>query len=158
MTVEKKKTVKRVVGKAIVYFFLVLIAVILLFPYGFMLNRGLMSNERVLDAHMYYWTDGLHFINYVRAFSDGGYGMPLVNSLIVCLIVCVSTPLATLLASYAFARLEWIGKNTVFAVMMVTALLPSIVTQVPLYVLYNDMGLTNTLFPLFSRGSFSRGR
>lgn len=58
MTVEKKKTVKRVVGKAIVYFFLVLIAVILLFPYGFMLNRGLMSNERVLDAHMYYWTDG----------------------------------------------------------------------------------------------------
>lgn len=40
MTVEKKKTVKRVVGKAIVYFFLVLIAVIFLFPYGFMLNRG----------------------------------------------------------------------------------------------------------------------
>ena len=157
MTVEKKKTVKRVVGKAIVYFFLVLIAVILLFPYGFMLNRGLMSNERVLDAHMYYWTDGLHFINYVRAFSDGGYGMPLVNSLIVCLIVCVSTPLATLLASYAFARLEWIGKNTVFAVMMVTALLPSIVTQVPLYVLYNDMGLTNTLFPLFLPGLFFAG-
>lgn len=157
MTVEKKKTVKRVVGKAIVYFFLVLIAVILLFPYGFMLNRGLMSNKRVLDAHMYYWTDGLHFINYVRAFSDGGYGMPLVNSLIVCLIVCVSTPLATLLASYAFARLEWIGKNTVFAVMMVTALLPSIVTQVPLYVLYNDMGLTNTLFPLFLPGLFFAG-
>lgn len=83
--------------------------------------------------------------------------MPLVNSLIVCLIVCVSTPLATLLASYAFARLEWIGKNTVFAVMMVTALLPSIVTQVPLYVLYNDMGLTNTLFPLFLPGLFFAG-
>lgn len=81
----------------------------------------------------------------------------LVNSLIVCLIVCVSTPLATLLASYAFARLEWIGKNTVFAVMMVTALLPSIVTQVPLYVLYNDMGLTNTLFPLFLPGLFFAG-
>ena len=54
---------KRTVGKVLLYLFLILIAVVLLFPYGFMVNRGLMSNERILDSYMYYWTDGLHFYN-----------------------------------------------------------------------------------------------
>ena len=148
---------KRTVGKVLLYLFLILIAVVLLFPYGFMVNRGLMSNERILDSYMYYWTDGLHFYNYVLAFREGGYGAPLMNSLLIGLIVSVSTPLASLIAAYAFSKLEWIGKKFLFGVMMLTSLLPGIVTQVPLYVLYNNMGLTNTLFPLFLPGLFFAG-
>ncbi len=157
MTINQKNKVRRTVGKVICYFFLVLVALILLYPYGFMLNRGLMSNSRILDSYMYYWTDGLHLSNYARAFSDGGYGMPLVYSLIVCAIVCISTPLSSMVAAYAFAKLEWIGKGFVFSFMMVTALLPGIVTQVPLSVLYNDFNMTNTLLPLFLPGIFFAG-
>lgn len=157
MTVNRRQKIKKTAFRIIAYFFLVLLAVVLLFPYGFMLNRGLMSNERILEPHMYYWTDGFHFENYALAFRDGGYGMPLVRSLFVCAVVCVSTPFATLIAAYAFARLEWIGKNFMFSLMMLTALLPGIVTQVPLYVLYNDLGLTNTLLPLFLPGLFFAG-
>ncbi len=155
--IKKHYNGRKIAVHATMYFFLVLLAVILLFPYGFMLNQGLMSNEFILQPHMHYWTDGFHFENYGLAFSDGGYGQPLLNSLLVCCITAVGTPLAALLASYAFAKLDWIGKNFLFSVMMVTSLLPGIVTQVPLYVLYNDFGLTNTLFPLFLPGLFFCG-
>ncbi len=157
MTTNQKQKIRSNAVKGVMYFFLVLIAVILLFPYVFMLNRGLMSNEWILDSYMHYWTDGLHFSNYVAAFRDGGYGMPLVYSIAVCAIVFVSTPFASMLAAYAFAKLEWIGRSFVFSVMMVTALLPGIVTQIPLYVLYNDLGMTNTLLPLFLPGIFFSG-
>lgn len=157
MTINQKNRVMRLVFHIVLYFFLVLIAVILLFPYGFMINRGLMSNSWILDSYMHYWTDGLNFSNYVQAFSDGGYGMPLVYSVIVCAIVFVSVPLSSMIAAYAFAKLEWIGRNFMFAFMMLTALLPGIVTQVPLYVLYNNLGMTNTLLPLFLPGIFFAG-
>ena len=157
MTINQKNRVMRLVFHIVLYFFLVLIAVILLFPYGFMINRGLMSNSWILDSYMHYWTDGLNFSNYVQAFSDGGYGTPLVYSVIVCAIVFVSVPLSSMIAAYAFAKLEWIGRNFMFAFMMLTALLPGIVTQVPLYVLYNNLGMTNTLLPLFLPGIFFAG-
>lgn len=154
---RKKTGGRSIARKLILYAVLILIAVILLFPYGFMLNRGLMSNEWILDSYMHYWTDGLHFGNYVQAFREGGYGKPLMNSVLICLIVSVSSPFASLIAAYAFAKLEWVGKKFLFSVMMLTSLLPGIVTQVPLYVLYNNMGLTNTLFPLFLPGLFFSG-
>ena len=72
MTINEKNRVRATVAKAVMYCFLVLIAVILLYPYGFMLNRGLMTNEWILDSYMHYWTDGFRFMNYVEAFGDGG--------------------------------------------------------------------------------------
>lgn len=157
MTINKKHRVRKIIAHTTLYIFLILIAVILLFPYIFMINRGLMSNSWILDSYMHYWTDGLHFSNYGKAFSDGGYGMPLLYSVIVCAIVCISTSLASIIAAYVFAKLNWIGKDFVFSFMMLTALLPGIVTQVPLYVLYNDLGMTNTLLPLFLPGIFFAG-
>lgn len=148
---------KQITKKVILYLVLCAFAVLFLFPYFFMINRGLMSNSRILETHMYYWTDGLHFKNYVLAFRDGGYGKPLLNTLLVACIVGVSGPVTAFLPAYAFSKLEWIGKKFVFMFMMLTALLPGIVTQVPLYVLYNNMGLTNTLFPLFLPGLFFSG-
>lgn len=157
MTTNQKHIIRGTIVRTLLYIILVLIAAVLLFPYLFMINRGLMSNEWILDSYMHYWTDGLHFVNYAHAFSDGGYGMPLVYSLIVCAIVCVSIPLSTMIASYAFAKLEWIGKGFMFSLMMLTAILPGIVTQVPLYVVYNDLQMTNTLLPLFLPGIFFSG-
>lgn len=139
------------------YVVFVLLAVVLLFPYFFMINRGLMSNEFILQPKMRFFPDGLHFENYGLAFREGGYGKPFLNSVIVTLVVTVSVPLSSFLAAYAFARLEFIGKNFMFSLMMVTVLLPSIVTQVPMYVLYNDLGFTNTLKPLFLPGIFFGG-
>lgn len=157
MTTNQKHIIRGTIVRTVLYIILVFIAAVLLFPYLFMINRGLMSNEWILDSYMHYWTDGLHFVNYAHAFSDGGYGMPLVYSLIVCAIVCVSIPLSTMIASYAFAKLEWIGKGFMFSLMMLTAILPGIVTQVPLYVVYNDLQMTNTLLPLFLPGIFFSG-
>lgn len=154
---NKKSIAQKVAGKIILYIVLCTLAVVFLYPYGFMLNRGLMSNERITSSHMYYFTDSLHFENYYLAFRDGGYLMPLLRSVLVCGITALSAPLTTLIAAYAFSRLEWIGKNFLFGFMMMLAIVPGIVTQVPLFVLYHSLNLIDTLYPLFLPGLFSAG-
>lgn len=139
----------KVVGRTFLYLFLIALGIILLIPFVFMINRGLMTNERFTDTVMHYFPDKLEFSNFVNAFKEGSYGLPLVNSLWLCVLNAVAVPFVSLLPAYAFAKLEWIGKKFVFAFMMFTAMLPSIVTQVPLYVLYNDLGMLNTFLPLF---------
>lgn len=154
---NNKNSTKGRVGKAVCYAALVLIAVILLFPYLFMINRGLMSNEYVIQPKTRFFPDGIHFENFLLAFREGGYRSPLLNSIIVSAVVTISVPFSSFVAAYAFARLEFVGKKFLFSFMMLTILLPAIVTQVPMYVLYNDLRLTNTLSPLFLPGLFFGG-
>jgi multiple sugar transport system permease protein len=154
---KKPLNVGKIVGKTLFYAFAILLALALIFPYIFMINRGLMSNAYITKLETRFWTDGLHFVNYLNAFRDGNYGGPLLWSLVVCTISGLSAPLTAYIAGYAFAKLEWIGKKFLFSLMMLTALVPSIVTQVPLFVLYTNLGLLDTLWPLFLPGLFFGG-
>ena len=148
---------KKKLNQIIFYIIAIFLAAVLLFPYLFMVNRGLMSNAFILRPETNFWTDGLNLNNYVLAFSNGGYLKPLLNSFFVCGIVCISTPLTTLIAAYAFAKLEWVGKKAIFGLMMLTMLVPAVVTQVPLFVLYGSIGFLNTLYPMFLPSLFFCG-
>lgn len=154
---REKSDVKKIVSQVLLYGFLIVLAVILLIPFVFMINRGLMTNERFTDTIMHYFPDKIELSNYIKAFSEGSYGLPLLNSLWLCVLNAVAVPFVSLLPAYAFAKLQWIGKKFVFAFMMLTAMLPGIVTQVPLYVLYNDLGMLNTFLPLFLPNLFFAG-
>lgn len=146
---KKKLTKKGWVVRISLYLILVTLAVILLFPYVFMVMRGLMTNTRFKSPDMHIFPDTFMFLNYVKAFSSGGYFRPLLNSLMVCAIVGIATPLSSLLAAFAFARIKWFGRNVVFALVLSTLMLPGIVTQVPLFVMYNSFGMLDTLYPLY---------
>ncbi len=150
MTMHKHKLSGRtIVGNGCLYVFLVALAVVFLFPYAFMVCRGLMTNTRFAAPVMHFFPDRIKLSNYVHAFNEGGFGMPLVNSLWLCLLTSVLTAVSSLVPAYAFTRLKWIGKNVMFAFMMATVMLPGIATQVPLYVMYSQFGMLNTFFPLF---------
>ena len=149
METTNGKKLKKAVVLTFVYTFLIVLAVVFLFPYLFMVSRGLMTAQRFDAAQMYFFPDKIMVSNYLDAFSAGGYGMPLLNSIWLCALNAVAIPLASTVAAYALTRLEWVGKRFVFAFMMATVMLPSVTTQVPLYVMYNDFGFLNTYYPLF---------
>ena len=155
-TKRSKKTVK-VIKLSFVYLFLVVLGLILSFPFVFMVSRGLMTTQRFSDSIMHFFPDKVVFSNYVNAFGSGGYGLPLLNSVWLYILISVVTPFSALVSAYAFVRCDWIGKKFIFAVMMGTTMLPGVVTQVPLYVMYNDFGMLNTYLPLFLPNVFFGG-
>lgn len=154
---KKQKKVIKIIKRVLLYAFMVVLGLILAFPFVFMVFRGLMTTSRFSDSVMHVFPDKFVFSNYINAFGSGGYGLPLLNSLWLYVLISVVTPFSALVSAYAFVRCDWIGKRFIFAVMMATTMLPGVVTQVPLYVMYNNKGMLNTYLPLFLPNFFFGG-
>lgn len=97
--------------------------------------------------------------NYVEAVTAMPYFRYLRNSLVLCAGSVLGTLASCSLAAYGFARLKWPLRNQVFAVLVVTMLLPWHVTVIPRFLLIRELGLYNTLaalvVPAFLGDAFS---
>ncbi|WP_435169100.1 carbohydrate ABC transporter permease [Falsirhodobacter sp. 1013] len=90
----------------------------------------------------------------VSAYPDGWFGLQVsfgrffVNSLIIAVLSTVGNVVAASLVAYAFARLQFFGRGFWFALMLGTLMLPYHVTLIPQYVLFRNLDLVNTWWPL----------
>jgi multiple sugar transport system permease protein len=124
---------------ALVLYPLVWLAVSTLKPNSeFGQNSGLIPNSPSLD-------------NYTKVF-EGIAGVPLLqffwNSLILAVAAVVGTVFSSALAAYAFARIQFKGLGILFAAMIGTLLLPFHVVIIPQYILFNNLGMVDTFWPL----------
>lgn len=84
----------------------------------------------------------------LRQSSTLNFSRYFLNSTIVAVLAVIGNVVACTLAAYAFARLEFPLKRTLFVILMATLLLPYQVTMVPQYILFNELGWLNTYLPL----------
>ncbi|MCT9002417.1 carbohydrate ABC transporter permease [Microbacterium memoriense] len=91
------------------------------------------------------------FDNYIKV-AEGIAGIPMwkffANSLLLAVSAVVGTVLSSALAAYAFARIQFKGLGILFAAMIGTLLLPFHVVIIPQYILFNNLGLVDTFWPL----------
>ncbi len=88
--------------------------------------------------------------SYIRGWNGlrTGFGTFYLNSFIISGLSVIGNVMACSMAAYAFARLEFRGKNFWFAMMLMTLMLPYQVTLIPQYVLFRQLGWVNTFLPL----------
>lgn len=76
------------------------------------------------------------------------FGKFFLNTLLICTINVVGAVISSSLVSFGFGRLEFAGRGFLFAIVLGTLMLPSQVTVVSQYIMYNKLNLTDTYFPL----------
>jgi multiple sugar transport system permease protein len=103
-------------------------------------SLGILSGNYTVDNYVNGWTGG-GALNFSRYF---------VNSVIISALSVLGNLIACSLTAYAFARLEFPFKRTLFALLLGTLLLPYHVTLVPQYILFNKLNLINTFAPLIA--------
>jgi multiple sugar transport system permease protein len=88
--------------------------------------------------------------SYIRGWNGlrTSFGTFYINSFIISGLSVVGNVFACSMAAYAFARLQFKGKNFWFAMMLMTLMLPYQVTLIPQYVLFLQLGWVNTFLPL----------
>jgi multiple sugar transport system permease protein len=91
---------------------------------------------------------------YVEAFTFQPFAQQYFNSMYIAIVVTVITMIISSMAGYAFARIRFRGQNVLFLVVLVGLLIPSEVTIVPLFQMFNAVGLVNTHWPLILVTSF----
>lgn len=89
----------------------------------------------------------IHWENFKMATTLVPYMSYVKNSIIISGISVILTTISSALVGFGFARLKAPGKNVMFFIIIATMMLPGIVTQVPTYILFSRIGLTNSFLP-----------
>lgn len=126
---------------------LVLVCLLFLLPVFWMLNLSLKTNDEVSAIPTVWWPSNPQWGNFREALTYIDFLGYARNSLIISGITTVLTVLFSSLTAFAFARLRAPGKNVLFGIMMATMMLPSIVTIIPMYIMYARVNLVDTYIP-----------
>lgn len=92
------------------------------------------------------------FANYKELLLDDGFGRALANSLFVCLVSVIVGLLISVLAAYALSVLQFAGRNAVFAIIVISFMVPFEAIAIPLSQVFTNWGLTNTFIGLILPG------
>ena len=127
----KKYKRKQLLASIGLYTFLTLVAVFILIPFYWMLitafkTNGLIELEETTGV-FYFFPPEITFVNFIRVFgaaSDVNFGRYYLNTIFVALVTMVMTVGTTVLASFAFARLNFKMKEPLFALLIATMMIP----------------------------------
>lgn len=124
----EKVTTKQKIGKILVtiliYTFLTIIALSVLFPFYWMLSSSLKEVDEYRANIPTLFPHVLDFHNYVEAFEKANLGRLFLNTLYVGVVSTVLSLVITVISAFAFARLEFKGKNILFAALLATMMIP----------------------------------
>ncbi len=110
--------------KTINYFLLALLAVVVLIPFFWMLTTALKSENEALHTPPLILPGTPHFENFIKALTVAPFLKYFFNTLVVSACVVVASTIVTVLAAYAFARLEFRGKTALFFVVLASMMIP----------------------------------
>jgi len=133
---EKAKTenhVGRVLGKAALYLILLVGAVIFIFPFFWMISNSLMTLGETITRQLLPKVP--QWINYKEAWDQANFSKYFLNSVLVTLGTLTGLLFTSILAGYAFGRIDFKGKNLLFGIFLATMMIPESVTLIPNYLL-----------------------
>lgn len=137
---EKAEKVSRIISLIIVYAFLIIMAFIIIFPFYWMLITSLKSTTEIRSSTQTFWPSAVLWSNYVEVFSKFTFATYLRNTLIVGILSTVGTLITTIFSAYAFARLEFKGRDALFAIFLSTMMIPGEMMVITNYITVSTLG------------------
>jgi multiple sugar transport system permease protein len=150
----------------IVTILLIIGSFIMMLPIIWMLSTSLKANQDVFAVHFVLIPNTLHFENYPLSWTLQGrgadedwsfLGIPFhgvtfttytLNTLTIAILSCFGTTLSSSLVAFAFARLRFPARGSLFLLCLATMMVPTQVTMIPTFILFTSIGWYNTFYPL----------
>ncbi len=143
----KKRTfvqnVFKVLGKTGTYAFLLIMALIILFPFYWMIISSLKTLPEYRQAIPTFWPREVMWSNYKDAFETANLGRLFLNTLYVGVVSTFASLIITVLSAFAFARLEFKGKETLFGALLATMMIPGELFTITNYITVNELNWMN---------------
>ena len=138
--VSSRQKVGKVLGLTATYLFLGIMAIIVIFPFYWMISSSLKGMDEYRRAIPTLIPKVLDFANYVEVFTseDLLLGRLFYNTLFVGVVSTFFSLIITVLSAFAFARLEFKGKNALFALLLATMMIPGELFTITNYQTIND--------------------
>ena len=135
----KQKGVKIFV-QILLYAFLITMAIIVIFPFYWMIISSLKSTVEYRLPVPTLFPKEIMWGNYVEAFSAANLGRLFLNTVFVGVVSTILSLVITVLSAFAFARLEFKGKNAIFGALLATMMIPGELFTITNYVTVTKFG------------------
>lgn len=126
------------------YLFLIVMALIVLFPFYWMIISSLKTLDEYRMSVPTFFPRRIMFGNYAQAFTSANLGRLFMNTLYVGIVSTILSLIITILSAFAFARLEFKGKNALFAGLLATMMIPGELFTITNYSTVTKLGWINT--------------
>ena len=147
--IEKSAKTRNTLTKAITYALLTVWAVVVLFPFYWMILTSVKSYSAYNSEYIpQLFTLSPTFQNYVDAFTTVPLADYFVNTMIFTVITTAIMLFVTILAAFAFARLEFKGKDLVFTIFLALMMIPSELVIITNFVTITNLDMRNTFMGL----------
>ncbi|MBR6645102.1 MAG: carbohydrate ABC transporter permease [Clostridia bacterium] len=142
--VSSVQKIEKIIVQTALYLFLGIIAIIVLFPFYWMLISSVKSLTEYNLPVPTLFPKQMIFRNYIDAFSTANLGTLFTNTVYVGVVSTLLSLVITVLSAFAFARLEFKGKNALFGALLATMMIPGELFTITNYSTVNDFGWMNT--------------
>jgi multiple sugar transport system permease protein len=146
--VESTSRAGRLVASVLLYVAVTIGALVMFMPFAWMLLASLKDLGQIYQVPPNWIPNPFVFQNYVNAWTSVPFATGYINSAIVTVTVVVVNLLTCSMAAYAFARIAFPFRHTLFILFLATLMVPEQVTIIPLYIIVESVGLIDTLLSL----------
>ncbi len=151
-----KKT-KNAIEITSVYFMLLLIGFVFIYPIIFMISYSLMDTADLVNPLVKWIPTKLYTGNYKEALRILDYGKTLTQTIVITIIPSILQTISASLVGYGFSRFKFPGKNILFSIVIATFIIPPQVTVIPQFLIFRDLGLLGTIWSLIIPATFTQG-
>ena len=141
----------------VVYGLLICIGFVYLYPILYMISTSLMSMEDLLDTSVKWIPGSFYLQNYKDAAKSMEFWKTFGKSIAISAVPTLCNVVICMMVGYGFAKYDFRGKKIMMGVLIFSYILPSQVTMIPTYVLYNKMGIVGTLWSFVLPAVFGHG-
>ena len=142
--VSAQQRIGKLLVKFFVYLFLVVMAVIVLFPFYWMIISSLKTLEEYRMSVPTFFPKQIMFGNYLEAFTSASLGRLFLNTMYVGVVSTILSLIITVLSAFAFARLEFKGKDAMFGALLASMMIPGELFTITNYSTVTKFGWMNT--------------
>lgn len=139
--------------KVLIYVVLSAIGFILFAPFLYMISISLASPDRNIVQNFSFFPKDFYYKNFIKLFSNlfgGEYpiGTWFVNTMIIVIFSIIGQMWSSSFVAYGFAKMQYKHKNFFFLLLLATMMLPGQITLIPVFIIFRNLGMYNTLWPL----------
>jgi multiple sugar transport system permease protein len=152
------------IRQIIIYGLLVFGALLVLIPFAWMIATSLKTPDQLFVQTMNFIPNPAAPGNYLDVWTKMSSIAPgmtfwriIGNTLFITILAMVGEIFSASLVAYGFARFRWRGRNVVFALMLSTVMIPGILTRIPNFLIWKQLGLLGTYDPLTWPALFAWG-
>lgn len=155
MTLAGTKHHKVTVGKVLIYIVLIILAVIMLVPFAWMLSASFKLSKDVFSFPIQWIPNPAHPENYSRIWTQIPLMKFILNTFKITIVVTLLQLVTSSFAAYAFAKLRFPGRNTLFVAYIATIAVPWQAYMVPQFIMMRGMHLNDTHLAIMLLQAFS---